>query len=199
MYMPQIIQHPSSKSRKIIAVLKVLGLGQEWEGGDVKVGPGGAYKIRLLREELKGLLQVEEKRDLIVLFTDSYDVILLGGKEQILEGFLTFRGKPRVVFGAEKFCWPDPQLASNYSSSSSSSSRAALARYLNSGGFIGYASDLYEMVGKFVGKDTDDDQLFYTKVFLDDGLRLKHKIALDTMSAIFQNMNGATGAIAGKC
>ena len=42
-------------------------------------------------------------------------------------------------------------------------------------------------------KDTDDDQLYYTQIFLDPELRAKFKIQLDTKSVIFQNLNGATG------
>ena len=44
-------------------------------------------------------------------------------------------------------------------------------------------------------KDTDDDQLYYTQIFLDPELRAKFKIQLDTKSVIFQNLNGATGKI----
>lgn len=47
-------------------------------------------------------------------------------------------------------------------------------RFLNSGGFIGYASDIYEMIfSKETVEDTEDDQLFYTKIFLDENLRVR--------------------------
>ena len=39
-------------------------------------------------------------------------------------------------------------------------------------GFMGYASYVYEIVTSSPLKDEDDDQLFYTKVYLDDDLRV---------------------------
>lgn len=65
--------------------------------------------------------------------------------------------------------------------------------YLNSGGFIGYASNLYKIFKNSKVKDTDDDQLFYTTIYLNEKLREKHKIKLDHLSEIFQNLNGAVG------
>ena len=42
-------------------------------------------------------------------------------------------------------------------------------------------------------EDKDDDQLFYTKIFLDEEMRNKFKIKLDHKAEIFQNLNGAVG------
>jgi hypothetical protein len=39
----------------------------------------------------------------------------------------------------------------------------------------------------------DDDQLFYTKVYLTEELRNKFHIKLDHRADIFQNLNGAVG------
>ncbi|KRX98980.1 Procollagen-lysine,2-oxoglutarate 5-dioxygenase 3, partial [Trichinella pseudospiralis] len=64
-------------------------------------------------------------------------------------------------------------------------------RYLNSGAFIGYAPDIYKIITERPLKDEDDDQLYYTHIFLDPVLREKHKIKLDSTSAIFQNLHGA--------
>ncbi|KHJ92978.1 hypothetical protein OESDEN_07118 [Oesophagostomum dentatum] len=43
--------------------------------------------------------------------------------------------------------------------------------------------------------DDDDDQLYYTMIYLDAKLRNELKIGLDTMSRIFQNLNGVTDDI----
>ena len=40
------------------------------------------------------------------------------------------------------------------------------------GGFIGWAPVLYEIVTHTGIKDEDDDQLFYTKIYLDPELRV---------------------------
>lgn len=58
--------------------------------------------------------------------------------------------------------------------------------------FIGYATELYEILKSPI-KNTDDDQLFYTHAYLDEKLREKLKIQLDHTSSIFQNLNGAIG------
>lgn len=58
--------------------------------------------------------------------------------------------------------------------------------------FLGYASNLYEIL-KTPIKNTDDDQLYYTRAFLDKELREKLKFKLDYKSELFQNLNGAIG------
>ena len=39
-------------------------------------------------------------------------------------------------------------------------------------------------------KNTEDDQLFYTKLFLDPEVKNKYDIKLDNRAEIFQNLNG---------
>lgn len=44
-------------------------------------------------------------------------------------------------------------------------------------------------------KNKDDDQMYYTKAFLDKNIRTKLKIKLDYESDVFQNLNGATADV----
>lgn len=44
-------------------------------------------------------------------------------------------------------------------------------------------------------KNKDDDQLYYTKAFLDTNIRKKLQIKLDYDSEIFQNLNGASSDV----
>lgn len=62
-------------------------------------------------------------------------------------------------------------------------------------GYIGYASDLYALATHEPISDSDDDQRYFTKIFLDDDLRRDHKIKLDSKSTIFHNLNGATNEV----
>ncbi|XP_075941173.1 multifunctional procollagen lysine hydroxylase and glycosyltransferase LH3 [Anarhichas minor] len=167
-------------AREFKYAVKVLGLGEQWKGGDVARTVGGGQKVRWLKAEL---LKHSDNKDLVVMFVDSYDVIFASGPEELLSKFS--RLGHRVVFSAEGFCWPDQRLASKYPEVHSGK------RFLNSGGFIGFASDLSSMVQQWKYKDNDDDQLFYTKIYLDKKQRAKFNITLDHRSRIFQNLNGA--------
>ncbi|XP_014472797.1 PREDICTED: procollagen-lysine,2-oxoglutarate 5-dioxygenase 3 [Dinoponera quadriceps] len=164
--------------------LKILGLGKSWKGGNVFYGPGGGYKINLLRKALEDYRNDENR---IVLFTDSYDVIFLGGLSAIVERFLETGA--RVLFSAERYCWPDKSLASHYPPVSRGK------RYLNSGSFLGYATDLLAILNTAPIEDKADDQLFYTTVYLNDELRARHRIKLDHKSEIFQNLFGAVADV----
>lgn len=93
----------------------------------------------------------------------------------------------RVLFSAEGACWPDRSLASKYPPVTRGK------RFLNSGGLMGYASDIYAILTYAPIKNKDDDQLFYTLAYLDEKLREYHKIKLDHKSVIFQNLYLAVG------
>ncbi|KRZ83626.1 Procollagen-lysine,2-oxoglutarate 5-dioxygenase, partial [Trichinella sp. T8] len=158
----------------------VLGLNTPWYGGDVKSTVGGGQKVRLLRD---ALTEFKHDGNAIILFVDGYDVIINANAEIILERF--YKSGANVLFSAEGFCWPDDSLAVEYPVVKSGK------RYLNSGAFIGYAPDIYKIITERSLRDDDDDQLYYTHIFLDPALREKHKIKLDSTSAIFQNLHGA--------
>ncbi|XP_053860889.1 multifunctional procollagen lysine hydroxylase and glycosyltransferase LH3 [Malaclemys terrapin pileata] len=160
--------------------VKTLGLGEEWRGGDVARTVGGGQKVRWLKEEMAKHAEHEE---LVIMFVDSYDVLLAGGPVELLRKFLAFDS--RVVFSAEGFCWPEWGLAERYPPVSTGK------RFLNSGGFIGFAPAIHGVVQLWKYQDDDDDQLFYTRIYLDPGLREKFGLALDHKSKIFQNLNGA--------
>ena len=67
---------------------QVLGMGEEWKGGDIANSPGGAFKINLLRKEMENHKDDDE---LIVLFSDSYDVVAVG-RYGSFKGFRMFSG-----------------------------------------------------------------------------------------------------------
>ncbi|XP_029437108.1 LOW QUALITY PROTEIN: multifunctional procollagen lysine hydroxylase and glycosyltransferase LH3-like [Rhinatrema bivittatum] len=160
--------------------VKTLGLGETWKGGDVARTVGGGQKVRWLKQELK---KHADQEDLILLFVDSYDVLFAGSPIELLWKFQQLKSK--VVFSAESFCWPEWSLAEKYPPVGSGK------RFLNSGGFIGYAPYLQKIVQQWKFKDDDDDQLFYSHVYVNPELREKFGISLDHKSKIFQNLNGA--------
>uniref|UniRef100_A0A8C7M8S3 procollagen-lysine 5-dioxygenase n=1 Tax=Oncorhynchus kisutch TaxID=8019 RepID=A0A8C7M8S3_ONCKI len=102
--------------------IKVLGMGEEWRGGDVGRSIGGGQKVRLLKEAMEALTDQE---DLVVLSVDSYDLIFAGGPEEILRKFQEANHK--VLFAADGLIWPDKRLQEKYPSVRSGK------RFLNSG------------------------------------------------------------------
>lgn len=159
----------------------VLGFGEKWKGGDnIKHFTGGGWKINLLKTALE---PYKEDKERVILFTDGYDVMFLDTLDEIV-GKFKLRGA-RVLFGAEAFCWPKEELADLYPEVKKGK------RFLNSGLFMGYAQEIYELLKWKPIKDTEDDQLFFTEAYLDVELREKLQMQLDHTSEIFQNLNGA--------
>lgn len=155
-------------------------MGEEWRGGDVARFAGGGHKINML---VRDLAPYKDDKELVIMFTDSYDVVLLAGQDTILSKFSDFESS--LVFSAEGFCWPDKSLADQYP-------RVILGkRYLCSGGYIGFAPVIYEALSSAAIEDIGDDQLFFTKLYLDKEFRDKHNMKLDHRSHLFQNLNGA--------
>uniref|UniRef100_A0A674N1R9 procollagen-lysine 5-dioxygenase n=1 Tax=Takifugu rubripes TaxID=31033 RepID=A0A674N1R9_TAKRU len=164
--------------------VKVLGMGEAWKGGDVGHSIGGGQKVRLLKEAMEALA---DQDDLVVLFVDSYDLIFAGGPEEILRKFQ--QANHKVLFAAEGLIWPDKRLADKYPLVRSGK------RYLNSGGFIGYASQINRIVSQWSLHDNDDDQLFYTKIYLDPLQRQTLNMTLDHKCQIFLTLNGAADEV----
>lgn len=148
--------------------LKILGADIDWTGGDMKKGPGGGMKINLLRNELR-----KYREDDLVMFVDGYDVIINEFEEEILNRYLSFHCK--VLFAAEKVCWPDKSLESAFPQPENG------YRYLNSGCFIGVVSELKKIIADNLS-DTDDDQLYLQRKYLSK----KFDIKLDHEGYVFQ-------------
>lgn len=158
----------------------VLGFGQTWKGGEIETKPGGGWKVKLIKEALQ---PYKNDKDKIILFTDGYDVIFINDLEYIVQKFKNFEA--RILFSAEPYCWPDKNLASKYPEVKDGN------RYLNSGLYMGYVPEILEILEKEDIGDTDDDQLFFTKVYLDEEFRTRINMKLDHNNEIFQNLNGA--------
>uniref|UniRef100_A0A7E4UXT6 procollagen-lysine 5-dioxygenase n=1 Tax=Panagrellus redivivus TaxID=6233 RepID=A0A7E4UXT6_PANRE len=166
--------------------LHVLGLGEKWQGGTME-GLGGGQKVRLLRQHFT---DNQLDPNTIVMFIDAYDVLILEDPITILRRFLLEFPTAKILFGAEPYCWPDSTLAPKYPLVTFGE------RYLNSGLFMGYITEIERLIT--IGGDLydfDDDQLYYTKIYLDPKLRAELSIELDSLSRIFQNLNGAVGQI----
>ena len=152
-----------------------LGKGVEWHGGDM-IGPGGAQKLHLVKTYVN---QVPGED--IVLFVDGYDVFFNDELETIVDRFKGFNC--RILFAAEKSCWPDKSLAPLFEADTD-------YKYLNSGVYIGYASDICSLIEN-CPPNSEDDQLFLQKKFIVDKFDANNNYKLDTENYIFQCLANA--------
>ena len=148
--------------------LELLGVGEKWQGGVMADGPGGGHKVHYLRSRLRNV----DDHD-IVMFVDGYDVVINDTQDELVNRFKQFGAD--VVFGAEPPCWPDESIADQFPQVHTRN------RFLNSGGFIGRAKVIKDMLRSDI-KKADDDQLYYQKLFLSG----KWNIKLDVENYIFQ-------------
>ncbi|KAK7884466.1 hypothetical protein WMY93_027589 [Mugilogobius chulae] len=135
--------------------VKVLGRGEKWTGGDYTTAPGGGQKVRLLKQALDQMTD----QDQVILFTDSYDAIFASGPKELLKKFS--QTGHRLLFSSESLLWPHRLLEDKHP-------HVALGnRFLGSGGFIGFLPSVKQLVSDWSGADSDSDQLFYTKIYID--------------------------------
>lgn len=125
----------------------------------------------------------------IVCFIDAYDVLIFSGIEEILKKFYEYNCD--ILFSSEKACFPNINYE-NYEIYYKEKKPLTEFKFLNSGGYIGYAKNILEML---TWKSTDEikeicktggDQNYYTKYFFNN--KTNTKIKLDYYQKIFQAM-----------
>ncbi len=152
---------------------KIIVLGEN-ENRYIGWNAYGNFGIKL--KEVKLYLKNEYlNEDDIILFTDAYDVIYYGNIEEIKEKYKKMNSP--IIFGCEKECNPNPNLSNYYGNKDKE------FPYLNSGLFIGNVKALRECLKEYSYNDKDDDQLFWTYMYLNNESIIK----LDYENEIFLN------------
>ncbi|XWV26902.1 putative procollagen-lysine [Tupanvirus soda lake] len=157
---------------------KILGDGKIWKGGDMSAGVGGGQKINEVLEAIKNM---DNK---LIILCDTFDLIPLAGKNEIIDKFNKLCGQENILFSSEVYCWPDENLANKYPVINTK------YKYLNSGSIIGYRDNIYNLIKNGSVKDNDDDQLYFTLKYL-----AGEKIILDHKCELFQALNGSRNDI----
>jgi procollagen-lysine,2-oxoglutarate 5-dioxygenase len=143
-------------------------------------GYGFIIKLLLTNEYIKYLLD-----DHIVMVVDGYDVIINNNQENIINKYYELTKGVKVLFSAEKACWPNSKLSSLYPETSS------IYKYLNAGTYISTVKilkKLFLILMKKINKFyyfydlTVDDQEYFTEIFLFEN---KNLIILDNNAEIF--------------
>ncbi|VDM39746.1 unnamed protein product [Toxocara canis] len=137
---------------------------------------GGAEKVRILRN---GLETFKERSDLIILYVDANKAILNGAEDEILTRFMESFRSDRVVFSSDNFCLGDEELTQRYPTVQKG------RRFLNSASFIGYATEVWKLLNSASFDNVNDEQMFYTYLFLDERLRSSLRLTLDSTSQLF--------------
>lgn len=148
----------------------VLGMDDSINFGWENKGKNFGFKLKTFHEYLK-----TSNPDDIVVFIDLFDVLFYGNKEEIISRYNKFNSK--AVFSSEYFCHPFPKLAKEYPPTDSQ------YKYLNSGTFMGQAGYLLKMMNKYPYTVEDDDQGYWTRIFLSE--KETEDIKLDYKNEIF--------------
>jgi hypothetical protein len=145
-----------------------IGNNVDWKGTDM-TGLGGGMKINLMKD----YLETVHPND-VILFTDAYDVFYADDLETIHERYLDM--KKDVIFSGEMICWPKADLASKFPEAPTQ------FKYINSGTYIGLASELKRIMNHASIEHHEDDQLYIHNAFF-TGL---FDIGIDYECYIFQ-------------
>jgi len=172
--------------------LTVLGQGdlrlQSW-------GNGFGVKLQCVKDAASKMVYEGNDED-IVLFTDAYDVLLVGNASELITMFESFQSD--IVFATENFCHPDSHRASEYPKpkvNKYTGKENLPNRYLNSGTFMGRAGAIHKLFKTQSFKVQQDDQRYWTDIYLSNynkrGIYGRNLISLDSKSELFMCLAGA--------
>jgi len=154
---------------------KIYGLKENKKYHDPFIGKGHfGMKLRYLLEASKKL-----KHNDIVLFTDAWDVVIIGDCKKIYKEYKSF--KKDIVFGGETIFAIMYDLINIYKYDLSKAFPC-----LNAGVMIGKAGTIVTLLEKYTEKeiaDSVDDQILWRKIYLEN----KDKIAVDFNAKLILN------------
>jgi hypothetical protein len=122
------------------------------------------FKLQYLKDFIGPLPDTD-----IVLYTDSYDIIINATLAEVKRRFL--KTGARVLFAAERGCWPDAMRQFIYRT------RHEDFPYLNAGAFIGYVGNFRQLLDGYHVKEQEDDQRLWTTKYLqgNNEIEIDHK------------------------
>ncbi|MBI5273952.1 MAG: hypothetical protein HY860_02725 [Chlamydiales bacterium] len=146
------VANPNINNLKITAkqnhlALKIIGMHTKMENF--------VSRLRCVKDHLNYAGYLDDD---VLLFVDAFDVVILQDKQTILDLFFSFHHP--IVFGAEKYCFPDQSLATRYPTVSSKHC------FLNAGGYIGYVRAIKELLNLLDLDSFQDDQLLFSTYFV---------------------------------
>lgn len=141
----------------------VLCQGEQWKGFGMKIIRTAEY-LKTLPSDYTHFI-----------FVDAYDVAFVRSVDRVMRVYnLLF--KDQIVFSTEKACWPDVSLTDQYPLCEGP------WRFLNSGTYMAPIKQFLELIDNNPVQMHDDDQLYFSKLFL------QGKLVLDTKCEMFQSI-----------
>ena len=132
----------------------VLGQGESWKGYGMKIIETVNYLKHLSAEYTH------------FMFVDAYDTYFLDNMKKVEEVYRN-NWNDKIVFSTEKACWPNPEKSILYPLCTSP------WQYLNSGGYMAPVATFLHFISHYKPVEyTDDDQAYYTDLFLSGGIEL---------------------------
>ncbi len=135
------------------------------------------FNSNRIKDELLEDYLSETDDDEIILFTDGNDAILIAPEDEILSKFRQI--DKDLIFSAEMTCWPDVMLAQQHPDLSSSP-----YKYLNSGGFIGRAGYIKEML-KDIEVESENFKRSNQYIWMQRYFKNSERMTLDVNCEIF--------------
>jgi len=111
-------------------------------------------------------------------FCDAYDCAVLGDMDEALYNIQLHYGFDKMVFGAERGCWPEGAYECHYEPKLDHG-----FNYLNSGVYYSPKDKFLSLMNRNTPQYSDDDQLYFTKEYLFGD---KENIVLDQNCEVFQ-------------
>jgi len=165
----------------------ILGWGQEWRG----LGS----KPKLLKKAIEDGTITADK----IIFADAFDVVFANNPCFIEELWKVYYSSAKIVFNAERSCFPDASLADKHPDT------PYPFKYLNSGLSIGYTSAYLECLTEMEVDSWPDDHkqadgTYYHRNDQDDWMQRflfgqcgnQCKIVLDSKCELFQTLTDCT-------
>lgn len=114
-----------------------------------------------------------------IFFCDAYDCVVLATMEEALSEIEDNYGLDKMVFSAERGCWPKPDYAKYYEPILEHG-----YNFLNSGLYYAPKEFYIKLLDKYMPDFESDDQMYFTDKYLFEG---GSKIVLDQNCEVFQS------------
>lgn len=179
----------------------------------VRLGSEGRDELERKRarfEALRGaLVALKNEPDLVIMLLNGRDSIVNGGEQEILRQFHEFHrtNGTRLLFAADKVCWPDEGLAEKYPFPEEREAPISQKRFLNSGALIGEASALWDLLAgsgaanllkdggpPLMERMNYDFQRYCSHLFVDRQQRERLNMELDHRSSLFESLSAVSAS-----